>query len=460
MRSLREWVSRFFSTGALLILLIAICCTVVVIVLPIQKQSGFPMWTFVQTHFDSYERLLGGWNRAHPQEQFDIQLLQGSALESRMLSGFLAGTPVADVIEAERSIAAKAFLGPLQDIGFVDLTSRLHAEGIYDQINTPSFSPYTTRGHIFGLPHDVHPVLLAYRADLVEAAGIDVSTIETWDDYFRVMRPLMQDLDGDSRPDRYLLSAWDTRTDTVQILVLQAGGTFFDADDQPLLNNPRNSAILARIVTWITGPNRVCADVNPGASGYLQILDGFVIGTMMPDWMAGTWKLEVPRMGGKLKLMPLPAWEKGGRRTSVFGGTMIGIAKSSQHVDAAWNFIKYLYLSPSQAEYLFRKTSIISPVKSVWSQPFYDEPDPYFSGQPSGRLFIRQAPDVPMRSSSPYMDKALQDMISVLMAVRVYADDHEDYDQTSLSIVAQRLLDDKQVRLKKLINRNQFLGSK
>jgi len=81
-------------------------------------------------------------------------------------------------------VSPKAFLGPLDRVGCLDLTDRIHAEELYERFNAPSFSPHTSRGRIFGLPHDVHPTVLAYRADLVEEAGVDVSEIETWKEPF------------------------------------------------------------------------------------------------------------------------------------------------------------------------------------------------------------------------------------------------------------------------------------
>ncbi|MCF7687142.1 MAG: extracellular solute-binding protein [Cephaloticoccus sp.] len=458
MKALRTWIGRFFSPGALVILIISIVTSVTVALLPIQKIAGIPIWLSSTVHYEAYVPLIEEWNAAHPDHQYSLQLLHGSALERRMLAGFLTGTPVADVLETHLGITAKAFLGPVEDVGFVDLTKRLHREGIYDQINTPSFAPYTSRGHIFGVPHDVHPVLLAYRSDIVEAAGIDVSGIETWEDYFRVMRPLMRDFDGDGRPDRYLLSAWDTRGDTATMWILQAGGDFFDENDKPTVNSAINAAVLARIVTWFTGPKRVCIDVDAfTASGHRQRLEGVVIGTMVPDWMAGSWKIENPGLAGKLKLMPLPAWEKGGRRTSVAGGTMIGISKRSAHIEESWALIKHLYLSPKLAERMYRVTSIISPVKSMWSLPFYDEPDPYFSGQPAGRMYINQAPDVPRRSSSPYTTAAAERVTSALIDLRAYADRTGTYDEADLLVESQRLLDLAQDSLQRLIDRNLFL---
>jgi ABC-type maltose transport system permease subunit len=78
-------------------------------------------------------------------------LLSGNALQRRMLSGFLSGTPLPDLVEAYAQIVAQAFKGPLEEVGFVDLTDLVQSEGIDAQINAPSFAPWTSRGRIFGL---------------------------------------------------------------------------------------------------------------------------------------------------------------------------------------------------------------------------------------------------------------------------------------------------------------------
>lgn len=441
-----------------MILSIAIVTSIIVISLPVKEVEGFPFWVSSKRHYESYEPPIAKWNKERPDEKVGLSVLHARALERRMLSGFLSDTPIAEIIETHIGVVAKAFLGPVEEIGFVDLTDRLHAEGIYEQINTPSFAPYTSRGRIFGVPHDVHPVLLAYRSDIVEAAGIDVSEIETWQDYFRVMRPLYEDRDGDGQPDHYLMTASNTRSDVAIMLILQAGGSIFDENDRPNFANPINAEVLARLTTWFTGPNATCEDASATtASGHRQRLEGFVIGTLVPDWMAGQWKLENPGLGGKVKMMPVPAWEKGGRRTTVAGGSMIGVTKASTNFETNWELIKYLYLSPELARQMYEKTNIISPVKTIWKQKFYDEPDPFFSGQPVGRMYIDQAPDVPFRPSSPYTSSAGQKIASALIALAQYADKNEIYDEATLKIEALRLLKKEQTILERLISRNLFL---
>lgn len=459
MKALREWLTRYLSPGALVILILAITSIIIALALPRTQAKGIPMWISAQPHFNAYQPFAEEWNRRHPDHNINLVLLHGTAMERRMLSGFMAGTPVADILEPHLGIAAKAFAGPLESVGFLDLTDRLKAEGLMEKINAPSFAPYTSRGRVFGLPHDVHPVLLAYRADIVEAAGIDVSQIETWEDYFRVLRPLMVDTSGDGRPNRYLLEAWHTNPHAVIIILLQADGMLMDEQERPSLNYPRNAEVMARLITWMAGPNRVCVDIETySASGHRQRLEGLVIGSLVPDWMAGSWKRENPGLAGKLKLMPIPAWEQGGRRTSVAGGTMLGFSRHTTNFEIAWEFAKELYLSPLLAEQMFKDTNIITPVTALWDSPIFDEPDPFFSGQPSGRLYIEQAPQVPRRPSSPYAISGAERFTNTLAALRSYADRNQIYDEATLRVEAQRLLDVAQLEFERFINRNVFLS--
>lgn len=456
----RKTLRRVLSPGSAIIVALALVASTGVAFIRTTHAAGMPFWVYSEAHFKLYQPLVTDWNSRHPGQAVNISQLHMRALERRMLSGFLSNTPVADVLAVERPMAARAFSGPIESVGFLDLTARFEDDGMRPQLAPASLTPWTTRGRLFGMPLDVHPVLLAYRADLVEAAGINVSQIETWDDYFRVMHPLMRDLDGDGRPDRWLLNAWDTNMDVNLMLLRQAGGALFDPDDQPCLNLLRNAEVISRLVTWYTGPGRVCTDVDLfSASGHRQRLEGVIIGSLLPDWMAGQWKLEIPGLAGKVKLMPLPAWERGGRRTSVWrGGTMLGINKRASDPEAAWAFVRHLALSPDLAEHLFRESSIVPPNRSLWDLSVFDEPDAYYSGQALGRLYLMQAYDVPTRSASPYAAAAQSHLNNALVLLRAYADKTGTYDAAGLVGEAQRLLDEAQRRLVREIGRNTFLA--
>ncbi|MBC7773417.1 MAG: extracellular solute-binding protein, partial [Pyrinomonadaceae bacterium] len=332
------------------------------------------------------------------------------------------------------------------------------SEGISQQINTPSFSPWTSRGRTFGIPHDIHPVMLAYRADIIEAAGIDVSTIQTWDDFVRVLRPLMASKTSSGEPRHYLLNFWETHFEQFEVYILQAGGTLFDAADVPTLNSDINARVMAQLVAWCNGPDRICADAPEfSASGNQLLLEGYVLAALMPDWMCNVWKKEIPQLAGKVKLMPIPAWDTGGRRTSVRGGTMLGISRTASNPDELWRFAKHLYLSRDLARQLYKEGDIVTPVKTLWDDPIFDEPDPFFCNQAKGRMYLNLASSVPPRASSPYNRLAQLRMQDALVALNTYSRRTKLFDVDSLMPESQRLLDVAQSAVQRELDRNVFL---
>jgi arabinosaccharide transport system substrate-binding protein len=457
MKSFLAGIVRTLSPGISLVLGLGIISSVIVAFLPLQPRGGMQIWLGDGNHANLYRALAPEWNRRHPDLPLTVSLISGPALQSRMLSGFYSGTPLPDLIEVERGQIGQVFAGPLQDVGFVDLTDLLARDGLADAIDPASFSPWTSRGRIFGLPRGAHPVVLVYRSDLVEGAGIDVKQIETWDDYFRLMHPLLKDMDGDGYINRYPLTISLTNASFSEIFLIQGGGGYFDGMGNPLLNSAANVRIVARLATWYAGPDRVIGDINMYTGAGLRLLrEGYAIAIPSADWYVGNLPTTLPSLAGKIKVMPLPAWERGGRRTSANGGTMIGVTKASKHREVAWELAKFLYLSPVIARQLYELTHIVSPLKSTWSASYLDRPEPYFCGQPVGRILQQAIPDIPPRHSSPYLSSAVQLVNSVITQLMTITD-REGYTRPEQATAdAQRLLDEAQHTLLDQIHRNVF----
>tara|TARA_E500000318_G_scaffold14854_5_gene14903 strand:+ start:50576 stop:51991 length:1416 start_codon:yes stop_codon:yes gene_type:complete len=447
---------RGLSSGVWVIAMLFVISLILVLVRQPEQEGDLQFWVFSPEHAEMYAPLIEEHDASHG-VKLDMTVMSIAAIQSRMMSGFFGGLPTADLIEVEKAVAPQAFMGPVDAIGFHDLTDLLLEEGLLTQLNEPSLSPWSVDGRVFGLPHDVHPVMLAYRADITEAAGIDLTLAETWEEYFRMLRPLMEDRDNDARPDHTPLSFWYTNQDLIETLMLQGDGQLFTPSGQPVIANERNAFLLATIVSWCVGPDRVAIDINEwSASGHQEKVDGLAIGYIAPDWMCSIWKMHVPGLKGKLKLMPLPAFEPGGRRTSVRGGTMLGIPKTTQQFDRAWDYAKLLYTSPEVARQLYREVDIISPVRSLWDDPVYNEPDPYFMNQRKGRMYIELAPEIPLRPSSPYNKQAAIDVRDAALNLAEYANRNSVYNAEDLIPEAIRLLDRVQARVEQRMSRNAF----
>src|ERR1700683_1565768 len=117
-----------------------------------------------------------------------VELVDQKALQSRLQSALQVGADVPDMVELMYGTIGYFAKGPLEDVPPVDLANKSKDSGLYDRLVTNRLSKWSSRGHVFALPHDVHPVMLVYRRDLCEQLGIDVTKLTTWDEFSRVGR--------------------------------------------------------------------------------------------------------------------------------------------------------------------------------------------------------------------------------------------------------------------------------
>ncbi|MBN1404757.1 MAG: carbohydrate ABC transporter substrate-binding protein [Opitutales bacterium] len=447
----RSLLNLLGMIGALPASLLALCvvsmlCTALVIARDKQEHKGLVYWSFAREHLRAYVQQTESWNKQNPDLPVHLTYVSEQALTDRMMGSFFAGTPSADMIEMNQGPNVNVWRGPDEATGFRDLAPLLRRDGLIDKINPPSLSPWTRQGRIYGLPHDVHPVLLCYRADIVEAAGINVDELTTWDKFFEALAPLCGDLDGDGYSDRHVLEMPETTHFMLVIMVDQAGGMLIDDYDRVHMNSPAVANVLAKLASWAAREDKLTADIPVFTAAAAQpLLKGQALSWLCPDWRVANMYDMAPGLAGKVKLMPLPAWEEGGRRTSVLGGTMLGLPKvtrgGAETAEAAWQFARNLYFSKETAEYLFRETGIITPIKDYWTLPVFDEKSDFFCGQRFGRMYIEQAPNVPIRSSSPYLHQCCEELLSAYTRLISYAQEHDARDMESLQSEAARLLD-------------------
>ncbi len=331
-----------------------------------------------------------------------LQLVQDRALQTRLQNALLAGTDVPDLVEIPADSMTFLARGPLSDVGVVDLTERLSQEGYRERLVESRLSLWSSRGHVFALPHDVHPVLLFYRTDLMEQLGINVEELETWDDFARVGREITKDNDGDGVIDRYMIDLPLGGGHGLNILMLQRGVGLFDEDGNVSFNQELTVDTMIWYLKQTYGPTKIAFECGWGQSLAKCMYDGLALFYIMPDWRSLVTETEAPKLAGKGKLMPLPAWEKGGRRTSVWGGSGLAITKQSPHQELAWEFAKELYFHTPDLGKRFAMTNIIPPFKDAWDLPEFKKPNPYYSGQALGELYARYAPETPPLWSTPY----------------------------------------------------------
>ena len=406
--------------------------------------------TFAPPHLESYKRALPEFERKHG-VKISLQLVTGRALETRLQNAMLAGTDVPDMVELNEGGLGFFTKGPLKDVGFVDLTERVAKENLRERMVESRFSLWSTRGRVFALPHDVHPVGLIYRADIVESLGIDVNQLDTWDAFVAAGQKVTRDNDGDGIVDRYMIDLPAGGGFVLTLLMLQRGGGLFDEQGKLSFNTNDTADVFLWHLRQYYGPKRIGYEAGWGQSMLKALTDGLVLFVFAPDWRTFTMQDEVPNLSGKMKVMPMPAWEKGGRRTSTWGGTGLAITRACKRPDLAWDFAKHLYLDKKALGERFAQTNIIPPLKGAWDLPEFKQPNPYYMGQPIGSIYASLAPTVPPVWSTPFKRAAENKLNEAyLRAVEHYKRHGED----GIVPFIKAQLDEAEAYLQKLIDRN------
>ncbi|MCC5842814.1 MAG: extracellular solute-binding protein [Verrucomicrobia bacterium] len=415
-QSLRERLSDLpMGPAPLLVFGVAVVSAGLLFLAPAQRSgANLVFWTFSPDHHNAYLRVVPAFEEAHGVSA-DVLLVHGTAINQRLSSAFWARANVPDMVEVENTQSGQFFRGPIDQVGFRDLRPWLEASGMLDRIPENRLAPYTHQGRIFGIPHDVHPMMLAYRADLLdpllEQAGLTIDDLDTWDAYIAFARDHV-------RPTgRYMLQLEDAAGYNFEPFLYQAGGDFFNADGEVIFDS---DLVVETLMWWlplVAGEDAIAVNFGSwGAPFFRGLEEGDYIMVVAPDWRTAGIERNLPQLSGKMRLMPLPAFGPGGRRTSTWGGTMLGITTATPDPDLAFAFAMHLYADLDILEEKFQTTNILPADRTAWSRPAFQAERPYWQGQRLGAEFAALADDIPVQTGHPFLQLAKDQVGNVVAA--------------------------------------------
>lgn len=434
-----------------------------------EERADLVLWVFAEPHAQTYR---GSPDPSQPSlvESFrhktglttDIQLIGDRAENVRLVSIFMSGMKgptVPDLVEVEISAVGKYFRPPDEDVGFLPLNRYLETSGIReipsldapgrpgwkarlttdrqtyrftdgkwhpapgeapdtwaDRIIHSRFAPWSKGDVIYGIPHDVHPVAIAYRHDLFQEAGIDLLK-ETSNPARPLTWPRFQELCLQFKDywakrgfrGRHPIELRTSGVDDLVVLLLQRHLNLIDRKNQIQFTDPRFVQTVAFFAQMVAGPRRIGGQSGAGDAPVSQDLNaGNICAYVAPDWRIRFIKdwTAVDAAGnktlaGKMRVIPLPIFEPGDSRTATWGGTMIAITRACPKPDDAWKLIEHLYLSDEGFEARLRDTNILPPVIDQWDDPRFNRPDPFFGGQKVDALYAQLARELPERYMKP-----------------------------------------------------------
>lgn len=388
-------------------------------------RTDLELWTFADNRHREFTGVGNKPGEASPIQMFEretgltaaVKLIQYRALNTRMstlILGDVRGPEVPDVTEIEIGTVGRFFAAPTDQVGFLPLDDLIAKHGWSGKFVQNRLTTWSRGGKIFGVPCDIHPVMLAYNDALFREAGIDLSTSATWEQLIDNCLAAQKVWRERGVTERWSLELPQNGPSVLVTMLLQRGVSLIDASGELRLTDPRVLDTLVTYCRMFVGPRRIGMQPSEGNQAYAQDMNDERMAAMLaPDWRVQYIRDYGPNLAGKMKVMPLPRWPDSPCRTSTFGGTAAAIPRNAADPEKSWKLIEAMYLNPRA---LMIKTSYTLPAaKSLWAQdPRRDEYDTFYSGQQVRRLIAELADEVPARNVSPsssYAETALAQVL-------------------------------------------------
>jgi arabinosaccharide transport system substrate-binding protein len=362
------------------------------------------LWSFAPNNLEEWEE-----READIEAKFGVdlvpELVAQDAFIQKLQAVMMDGEGVPDIIEwmieNNRILFAdpdKCFVLPLDDyVADSDAFSKV----------VPGRVKWVTYGdHVYGLPHDVHPVVLIYNDTLWKSVGVDVATIETWDEFFEASKLLTEEKEG-GKPLHYALP-WgnDGLGNTMFMIWQQTGANILDANGNPTFTSPKFKAFVNKWLEWVdTGAFCMWDWGNFGA----LLMNGTLCSYTSPDWWVPQVEAAADDGTYVWKVRDLPVYSAGGPNTASWGGTFLAIPKGTEDPDLIYQIMEYMQYDPSSVKSRFETTGMLPPFAEVWDDPIFKQPDTRFGGQKLGELQVECARNMPSVNSGDVFWDAISD---------------------------------------------------
>lgn len=313
-----------------------------------QGATDLSLWVFVDRHGLFMQRQAERWNEAHPDRPINLtyEQIDYTQMHDNLLASLLVGVGAPDLADVEIKKFATFTKGDIQFIPLDDAIDPYRADIIQSRL-----APYTANGHNYGIDYHLGSFVMYYNTGILEAAGVDVDSIRTWDDYIEAGKKVTQDTNGDGTPDVYMASIETTDIFSAYALMLMMGGGTYNADGEIILDSPENVAALQFLQDLV----HVYGIARPASGGghhspdhFVDLTEGRIASLWMPQWYMTRFPDNMSSVLADVEVVrPMPIFEEGGYTTTMGGGTGTVITNQidPSKVDLAKEFLAFAKLT-------------------------------------------------------------------------------------------------------------------
>lgn len=306
-----------------------------------ENATKLEMWVFAELHAAVYDDMAVKWNEENPDRpiDLDVTVYPYQDMHDKLLLAVNSGQGLPDLADIEVNKFSNFVKGDNPPL--VDLTAA--AEPYVDDIVQARLDLYSRDGKIYGYPTHVGAFVAFYNTELLEGAGIDYTTITTWDDFEKAGVAYNQ------ATGKAFGVASTSVFFTEPLAIAQNGGQIF-ADDG-LGDVAVNSPEVVETMEMFQGMQEAGAlSTIPGGSpdseeAFGAINSGDYAAIVYPAWYTSRFVDYMPDLAGKVAIAPAPQIAGSETLTIGGGGTGTAVPKGGENEELATEFLAYAKLS-------------------------------------------------------------------------------------------------------------------
>ncbi|MFC5791621.1 extracellular solute-binding protein [Agromyces tardus] len=338
-------------------------------------------WDVAATALD---RLGAQFESDHPGTTVNVVDVGYDNAYDKLSVGLQAGSGLPDVVTIETD-RAPGYINEFPT-GLVDLTPVLgDAEADFDPFKWSAQSD--ADGALKVAPWDSGTVGLFFRTDYFEEAGVDPASIETWDDLLAAGETIKQ------ATGHTLLSLDVASGGAFQLLLQQQGQGLFDASGDITITSPE--AVEALTLLQTMNERGLLKNVKGWDGRVTSAKDGDSAVTPEAVWWIGTLLGDAPELSGRYGVTELPGFDADGARTSNSGGSGLAVPAQAKNPDLAAAFVEYALADTENQVSMMANEGLFPSYLPALADPYFQEPQEYFGGEPVYELFAEQTANIP-----------------------------------------------------------------
>ncbi|ENH96490.1 L-arabinose transporter sugar-binding protein [Gracilibacillus halophilus YIM-C55.5] len=337
----------------------------------IEDATELKVWVFAGQHVDFYKDAAERWNEENSDRpiKLTVETYPYDQMHNNLLLALQSQDGAPDIADIEIGRFPNYMEGEPQLLSMNE-----YVEPELDNFVSSRFDVYAKDGTYYGLPTHVGASVMYYNTEIMDQAGVDINSIETWEDFKAAGQKVVDNTDAvmtNSFPGDYM-PYW--------IRVSQQKSHFIDENGNIQMNTEENAQALQLMQDM---QDQGIAEVAPGGAPaveeyYSYMNDGGAAAIGMPIWFMSRFTDNMPDLKGKMAIQPLPTFDEDDNRSAGMGGTGTVVTNQTEHPELAKEFLAYAKLTKESNIKLWEILGFDPPRHDVWDDPALQEDNAYY----------------------------------------------------------------------------------